>query len=65
MLAQHGKAPSRNMRISISHDEYDELLGDGPIGSSPPVIDLMVAVAKSLPHAERKLLRHRLMAIDS
>ncbi len=65
MLAQHGKAPSRKMRISIPHEDYDELIGDGPAGSSPPVIDLIVTVAKSLSHAELKLLRERLIAIGS
>ena len=65
MLAQHGKAPSRKMRISIPHEDHDELLGDGPAGSGPPVIELMVAVAKSLSHSELMLLRKRLMAIGT
>ncbi len=65
MLAQHGKAPSRKMRISIPHEDYDELLRDGPTGLSPPIIDLIVAVAKSLSHAELTLLQERLMAVGS
>ena len=65
MLAAYGKAPSRKMRISIAHEDHDELLGDGPAGSAPPLIELMIAVAKSLSHADLKLLRKRLAAIGS
>ncbi len=65
MLATHGKAPSRKMRISIPREDYDELHGEGPASTSPPVIDLMVAVAKSLPNSELMLLRKRLMAIGT
>lgn len=65
MLARYGKAPSRKMRISIPHEDHDELLGEGLAGSGPPMVELMVAVARSLPHPELKLLRKRLMGIGS
>ena len=63
MLAQYGKAPSSKMRISIPHEDYDELLGDAPANSGLPVIDLIVAVAKSLSRSELKQLKKRLMTI--
>ncbi len=65
MLARYRKAPSRKMGISIPHEDHDELLGEGPAGSGPPMVELMVAVARSLPNSELKLLRKRLMGIGS
>ena len=62
-LAEHGKTPSSKMRISILEQDYDELVGEDEGNSSPPVVDLIVAVAQSLPRPELKLLRKRLKAI--
>ena len=62
-LAEHDKTPSSKMRISVLEKDYDELVGDDKGNSSPPVLDLIVAVAQSLPRVELKLLRMRLKAI--
>jgi len=62
-LAKHDKTPSSKMRISVLEKDYDELVGRDEGDSSLPVLDLIVAVAQSLPRAELKLLRKRLKAI--
>ena len=62
-LAEHDKAPSSKMRISVFEEDYDELVEDNRSTSSPPILDLIVAVAESLPRAELDLLRRRMTAI--
>ena len=51
------------MRISVFEEDYDELVEDNRSTSSPPILDLIVAVAESLPRAELDLLRRRMTAI--
>ena len=62
-LAEYGKAPSRKTRISIPREDHNELLGIGQIGGNAPVLELIVAVAETLPRREFVLLRERLAAI--
>ena len=62
-LAQYGKAPSSKMRINVLDEDYDELVEDDRDASDPPILDLIVAVAESLPRRELKQLRSRLKAI--
>ena len=65
MLAGHGKMPSRKMRISISNDLHDELLGGGRCVQNDAILDLIVAVAETLPPSERETLCRRLSAIGT
>ena len=62
-LAEHGKAPSRKMRISIPERDYDELLGNARGRETGPILELLVAVAESLPRSDLDTLRKRLIAI--
>ena len=51
------------MRINVLDEDYRELVEDDRGASDPPILDLMVAVAESLPRRELKQLRSRLKAI--
>ena len=62
-LAEHGKAPSRKMRISIPKEFRGEGPGDGRDGERVLMLDLIVAFAESLRPSELETLRKRLMAI--
>ena len=62
-LGQYNKAPSSKMRINILDEDYHELVEDDRGASDPPILDLIVAVAESLPRRELKQLRSRLKAI--
>ncbi len=62
-LAHFGKAPSRKMRISVLNEVYDENLGTKPDNADAPFLDLIVAVARTMPTSELKTLRQRLKAI--
>ena len=64
-LAEHGKAPSCKMRVSILKEDYEELVEDDRSPLTTPMLDLIVAVAESLPRAELDLLRMRLTAIGT
>ena len=64
-LAEHGKAPSRLMRISIPREVYRQHLEDGQNSASAPVLDLIVAVAESLQPSDLAALRTRLIAIGT
>ena len=62
-LAQHDKTPSSKMRINILDEDFHELVEDDRGASGPPILDLIVAVAESLPRSELDQLRSRLTAI--
>ena len=62
-LAEHGKAPSRKMRISIPRELRDERPQDGGDGEQVLMLDLIVAFAESLRPSELETLRNRLMDI--
>ena len=62
-LAHYDKAPSSKMRINVLDEDYHELVEDDRGASDPPILDLIVAVAESLPRRELKQLRSRLKAI--
>ena len=59
-LAEHNKAPSRKMRINIPREEHT----DSQSGLGTPLLDLIVAVAKSLQPSELRALRRRLAVIS-
>ena len=62
-LAHFGKAPSRKMRISVLNEVYGENLGTRLDNADAPFLDLIVAVARTMPTSEQKALRQRLKAI--
>ena len=62
-LAQHGKAPSQKLRISVGNEAYDVHLGIRRDQGDSPLVDLVVAVATTLPSSELKTLRKRLKAV--
>lgn len=62
-LDEFDKFPCRSIRINISNDAYDEHYASD--GNPVPVIDLIVAVARSLPSSQVKELRKRLKTIVS
>jgi hypothetical protein len=55
-LAEYGKAPSSAMRINVPITVYDEAMADPALAadSDRSLADLVIAVARRLPHAERK-----------
>ena len=57
--------PSRKMRISIPKELRDEGPGDGGNGERALMLDLIVAIAKSLRPSELEALRERLRAIGA
>ncbi len=63
-LAQHDKVPSSKMRINVFDEDYRELVEDHRDASGSPILDLIVAVAESLPRRELNQLRSRLTAIS-
>ena len=65
MLAEHGKMPSRKMRISIPNNLHDELLGGSRCAQNDAILDLIVAVAETLPPSDRETLHRRLSVIDT
>ena len=62
-LAEYHKLPCRISRINITNEAYDDHLAkdDNPF----PVIDLIVAVARSLPSPQVKELRKRLKTMSN
>lgn len=64
-LAEHGKAPSRKMRISIPKELRDEGPGYGGDGERALMLDLIVAFAESLRPSELEALRERLRVIGA
>ena len=62
-LAAYGKAPSSAMRINIPISAHDKALADVAAftdDSDHALGDLLIAVARRLPHAERKRIREAL-----
>ena len=57
-LGEFDKYPCRSSRINIANDPYDELHASK--GDHVPLVDLIVAVARSLPSSQVKELRKRL-----
>jgi hypothetical protein len=61
LVARYGKVPSTKMRINILKTEYEQLFGG--VDQADPndtIVDLMVAVGKSLPPFHLERLRARL-----
>ena len=58
LLGEFDKFPCKSSRVNIANDAYDEHYAsdDDPV----PLIDLIVAVARSLPSSQVKELRKRL-----
>lgn len=56
-LAGYGKAPSTKMRINVIADVYEDHLSAGDPSHEQTVADLIIAVAKRLPQAERNRVR--------
>ena len=65
MLAEYGKMPSRKMRISIPNDLHDEIVVVGRCAQNDAILDLIVAVAETLPPSDRETLHQRLSAIGT
>ncbi|GEM_PF-857259 len=61
-LARYGKAPSRKMRINVRNEVHLDYFGVERSGDIP-LLDLIVAVAESLPPSQVKALRKRLKAL--
>ena len=59
-LGEFGKYPCTSSRINISNDAYDERYASDD--NSVPLVDLIVAVAGTLPASQVKELRKRLKA---
>ena len=60
-LGEFDKFPCRSSRINIANDDYDEHYAND--GDPVPLIDLIVAVARSLPSSQVKELRKRLKTL--
>lgn len=56
-LAEYGKVPSSATRISVATELYDEHLEQGDTPFEQTVADLVIAVARRLPAAERDRVR--------
>ncbi len=56
-LAAYGKAPSTKMRINVTTVFYEAHIAEGKAPLDRTVADLMIAVAKRLPKAERDRVR--------
>ena len=61
-LAQYHKLPCRSCRINIANEAYDNHFANDDNPS--PVIDLIVAVARSLPSSQVRELRKRLKTMS-
>jgi hypothetical protein len=61
-LAKFGKAPSTKMRINVLKNVYDATVADEQTDSNDNIVELMVAVAKSLPSSHLAKLRARIAA---
>lgn len=61
-LGHYGKAPSTKMRISVLHDVHREHFDGELPDASAAIIDLIVAVANTLPPHHLATLRARLAA---
>jgi hypothetical protein len=57
LLAEYGKAPSAKMRINVTTEFYEAHVADGDTPLDRTIADLMIAVAKRLPKAERDRVR--------
>lgn len=61
-LGRYGKAPSTAMRINILHGVYQEYVEREAPDATAAIVDLIVAVAKTLPLASVTKLKERLAA---
>ena len=61
-LAEFHKVPCRSSRINIANEAYDDHFANDD--NLLPVIDLIVAVARSLPSSQVKELRKRLKTMS-
>jgi hypothetical protein len=61
-LGEFDKFPSKACRINVASDAYDEHCASDV--DSAPLIDLIVAVARSLPSSQIKELRKRLKTMN-
>ena len=59
-LAKFGKAPSTKMRLKVLKKFYEETFGAEHTDSNDDIVELMVAVAKSLPSSHLAKLRARI-----
>lgn len=57
LLSEYGKAPSAKMRINVTTEFYEAHVAAGDTPLDRTVADLMIAVAKRLPQAERNRVR--------
>lgn len=57
LLAEYGKAPSAKMRLNVITEFYEAQIAAGDTPLDRTVADLMIAVAKRLPQAERNRVR--------
>ncbi len=57
LLAKYGKTPSRKMRINVLNAVYQEHFGTEQKDSNEIIVDLIVAVAKTLPASHLEKLR--------
>lgn len=62
-LGEFDKYPCRSSRINIANDAYDDHYASD--GDPVPLVDLIVAVARSLPASQVKELRKRLKTMGS
>lgn len=56
-LAEYAKAPSRKARISVLADLFEDPEAESETRSKDAIVDLMVAVAKTLPKDQLKRLK--------
>jgi hypothetical protein len=61
-LARYGKAPSTKMRLNVLNDVDRAHQQTNQSNPNAAIVDLMVAVAKTLPASHLKALRARLAA---
>jgi hypothetical protein len=59
-LARFGKAPSTKMRINVIRNVYEATIGNEHGDSNDDIVELMVAVARSLPSSHLAKLRARI-----
>lgn len=61
-LAKYGKTPSTKMRINVTQEVYETASGTEHADANDAIIELIVAVTKSLPASHRAKLRARIAA---
>jgi hypothetical protein len=61
-LAKYGKTPSTKMRLNVLTPVYEKTFGDKQTDPNDDIVELMVAVAKSLPSSHLAKLRARIAA---